>query len=185
MEKIPFYRRRLVVNWSLQVRYAVLLAIFSALFAFVMGFFALRAYAELIDSRSELNLRTVMVVGWGLGLTAAAAAFGLVVSNRWAGPLYRMERYLKQMANGELPVINPPRKGDELHGLFATFRAASEQLRSRQERELETLEGTLRLLDKPDSGVSPEVVAELRRLAEQKRTSLTPAPAPSLPAAQA
>jgi hypothetical protein len=76
------------------------------------------------------------------------------------------------MVEGNLPTIQPPRRGDELHGLFATFRAASEALRTRQVRELEALEETLQLLEKGEGGLQKEAVLGLRTLAEQKRASL-------------
>ncbi len=174
MKKTPFWRRRLVVNWSLQARYAVVLTLFSAFSAFALGFFALRAYADLVESPSQMSWPIVFVALWGVAFTVAATTFGLVVSNRWAGPLFRMERYLRQMADGGLPVIHPPRKGDELHALFSTFRAASEALRTREQRELETLEGSLRLLEQQNGSTPQEVVTELRGLAERKRASLIP-----------
>ena len=75
----------------------------------------------------------------GALLTALLASFlllvplvglvGILASQRWAGPLYRFERFLEELQRGERPADIRLRKGDELTGFCAKLNQATAPLR--------------------------------------------------------
>lgn len=72
---------------------------------------------------------------------------GIVVTHRVAGPIYKMKLNLKAVADGRLNVPTPLRKGDELVDFFEAYRAMVIALRTRQESEIEKLDGAIQALE--------------------------------------
>jgi hypothetical protein len=58
---------------------------------------------------------------------------GVLVTFRFAGPIYRFETYLKQVIRGEKPADCRLRNGDELQGLCRLINQATEPLRRADE----------------------------------------------------
>jgi methyl-accepting chemotaxis protein len=56
---------------------------------------------------------------------------GIQATFRIAGPLYRMKRYLEEVARGERPADCRLRRGDQLQDLCAAINAATRPLRER------------------------------------------------------
>ncbi len=83
---------------------------------------------EVLDGLSTMlqdNLATTLCV-----LVPTMWAFGVIVTHRVAGPLYRLEQYLAAIAAGEDPGPCTLRKFDELGELCETVNAAVERLRN-------------------------------------------------------
>ena len=64
-------------------------------------------------------------------------ALGVLSTFRLAGPIYRFEQYLSQLAKGEYPGPCSIRKGDDLQELCDHINAAVETLRAAQPAERE------------------------------------------------
>lgn len=65
---------------------------------------------------------------------------GILVTFRIAGPLYRFETHLNQIAAGEDPGECYIRKSDELHSMCAAINAAVATLSASKETEQDLLE---------------------------------------------
>jgi signal peptidase II len=69
-----------------------------------------------------------LLVSFGLFLPLMFMV-GVLVTFRFAGPIYRFEVYLKQVIRGEKPADCRLRQGDELQGLCRLINQATEPLR--------------------------------------------------------
>ena len=94
---------------------------------------------------------------------------GIVVTHRVAGPIYKMKLNLKAVADGHLNVPTPLRKGDELVDFFETYRAMVIALRSRQESEIEKLDGAIQALEPK---AEPGELESLHALKREMRSAL-------------
>jgi len=127
-EPAPLQRsRRLLERGSrLQVAWLLMLVAAAALLvqAIVSGFFLTQAASELpLDGRVLLDLvpdmlwRSVAVSA--LALVPMAALLAFLAGFRTAGPLVRVEQYLRQVAESGSPGACSEREGDELRELRA------------------------------------------------------------------
>lgn len=75
-------------------------------------------------------LKDVLIFSFGLCLPLTFAV-GVLVTFRIAGPVYRFEKYLAQVARGEATGPCYIRKGDQLQDLCDQINAATESIRKR------------------------------------------------------
>jgi hypothetical protein len=73
---------------------------------------------------------------------------GIIVTHKVAGPIYKMKRQIKAVADGHLAVPGNLRKGDELVDFFEGFRDMVINLRKRQEHEIALLEAAIEALER-------------------------------------
>lgn len=137
---------------------------------------ALRAQSQMIE-REYFFLGAVIfsaLVFFVLGVGLA----GVVVTHKVAGPVFKMKRLLGELGKGHFHVVARLRKGDELQYFFDAFNEAAEQLRRRQETEIERIDSALRLLH-DDTG-DPVQIAKAREglhaLRDSMRVSLATRP---------
>lgn len=79
---------------------------------------------------SEVNDQLGHILFLSLGLLLPATFWiGILVTFRIAGPVYRLENYLQQVARGERPEDCRLRKGDELAELCVAVNQATRPLR--------------------------------------------------------
>ena len=81
-----------------------------------------------------------------VGLVLAITLLGIYVTHKVAGPLFVMQRYLRQIASGNLRDVRHLRKGDELVEFFGTFEQMLRALQDRNRQDVATLEASLRAL---------------------------------------
>ena len=98
----------------------------------------------------------MMVLGVGLA--------GVVVTHKVAGPVYKMQKLLGELAKGHFRVVARLRKGDELQYFFDAFNEAAEQLSRRQEDEIEQLTKAIMLLADSDPSDHESVTLARQRL---------------------
>lgn len=151
-------RRRIIVNPAFQFRMLLPIVIFAALQAALLGlvvFYPLhRSAAQDPDQvvRAVLNEQflTLQVRFWPMFLIAAAVTsiYTLIRSNRVAGPLYKLQRGLMRMSEGEYMNLRFRNK-DELR----EFEAVANRLAQRMEaltsgnlRKTSQLEGRIKWL---------------------------------------
>jgi nitrogen fixation/metabolism regulation signal transduction histidine kinase len=127
----------------------------------------LRRQAQIIVDQQN-RLRTTLYVGLGL-LVVALALAGIVVTHRVAGPIYKMRRLLREVADGKLRVPGRLRKGDELVEFFETFDIMVRNLRERQAAEIERLDEGISHLERV---VAPEELERLRSLRTEMKAAL-------------
>jgi nitrogen fixation/metabolism regulation signal transduction histidine kinase len=93
---------------------------------------------------------------------------GIVVTHKVAGPIHKMRRQIREVGEGNLRPPTPLRKGDELVSFFEAFEKMVQNLRARQQGEIEKLDAVLASLEARLPGAELD---DLRRLrGEMQRT---------------
>ena len=85
-----------------------------------------------VDAQNIDTLGSILraMIGTLLVLVPVMTAVGIVVTNRIAGPVYRLETHLAEIARGAHPEPCRLRKGDELQDLCEVMNEAVDTLRS-------------------------------------------------------
>ena len=134
-----FRRRRNLIDPRLQLKVGALfvislgtvLVLFGALmYQGVMGLFedSIIDMADLSNHIMSITMsRLLIAVGLGATLTMALA---IVVTHRAAGPIYRMEKFLTAIQNGENPEAVHLRKDDAFQDFCALLNEVTKPLRS-------------------------------------------------------
>lgn len=81
----------------------------------------------LLDQLGEVLL--VILVGSFLVLLPVVGLVGILATRRWAGPLFRFERFLNELAEGKCPRDIRLRDGDELTGFADLLNRVTAPLR--------------------------------------------------------
>ena len=108
------------------------------------------------------------------GLTLLVLLIGLIgifITHKVAGPIFKMKLLLKQVAQGKL---NFPRrglrKGDELQHFFDEFLKMVDDLKARQQNEVELLEAAI--ASAKAGGASEDALAKIVSVHEQMKSAL-------------
>ncbi|MFQ5462457.1 MAG: hypothetical protein ACE5E5_07500 [Phycisphaerae bacterium] len=146
-------RRNYLVNPMFQLRFALMLALGGFLTASCMGmlmfgFLHQQARARVIDPLSpSLWSSGSLIVFFALAFSAVIAValviWGIFVSHRISGPLFFLGKNLRLLGAGKFPVRRSLRKKDEFKDLFELFFKTCDDLKSRKESELATVEKLL------------------------------------------
>jgi hypothetical protein len=86
------------------------------------------------------KIMMVVLITFGVLLCLVLTAYGIVITHKVAGPLYKVTMHLDKMKQGKLSQVWPLRKGDELVDFFEHFKAAHDALRARTEEDIKLLE---------------------------------------------
>ena len=116
------------------------------------------------------------LVGFAVILTVVLSFYGIIITHKVAGPLYKVSNYLDRIAAGKLGVVYNLRKGDELVDFFEHFKAAHDALRNGATADVVLLEKIEKAIE-PHLGAHPELAAlvdELKSTRKQKAESLNP-----------
>lgn len=128
----------------------------------------LAAQSERLAASQRRTLWTLVIVL--TLLVAAIGAAGIVVTHKVAGPIFKMKRQLGDVAQGSLRVPSGLRKGDELVEFHEAFRDMVLHLREEREKQLASLDESLRELE---PATDPEKLASLRQLRADLERALT------------
>jgi hypothetical protein len=176
-------RRVYLVDRGFQLKYALLMAGAGALVAIIFGLWLHQAHAQAIEIagldpalREELARgdRQLLVAFAGIAalLALALGLLGVVMTHRVAGPVSVMGHYVSVLARGAFPRMRTLRKTDELRSFFQVFIDAVEQLRGRERRHVELLEGTVARM-KAALPRCPELIAAIEPLEAEIRARRT------------
>jgi len=150
----PDFVSRVSAHWSCELRQA-------------------GAVRELYDGRSDILL---VFIGSGFLLVIGLAFYGIKMTHKVAGPLYKVERYLTRMRDGRLDTVYSLRKGDQLTEFYAHFKAAHAGMVAMERADIVRLRALVLAIDKAKLEVgSPEMaehVAALRKMLARKERSL-------------
>lgn len=138
---------------------------------------ALRAKSQMIER--EYVIFGAVIVSALLLLVLGVGLAGVVVTHKVAGPVFKMKRLLGELAKGHFRVVARLRKGDELQDFFDAFNDAADELRRRQEQEIEQIDSVLELLRDPEHADPERVMGareRLRSLRDSMRLSLATRP---------
>lgn len=155
MEKpAKFKRTRYLVQKEFQLKYVgmILALIFltAALCSYVVYYTSMISLGEklanvypqgrLVSIVRAVNFRILLSV---IFITPLVALFGLFASHRIAGPIYRMESFLKAMGEGNFTSRITLRKGDELTTLADGMNNLADSMKSGIIRQKAQMEKTI------------------------------------------
>ncbi len=123
------------------------------------------AIRELYDR--ELAIRRLLVTV-GLGLSIGLFLYGIKMTHRIAGPLYKVGKHCEDVASGKLVRLPGLRKGDVLGDFYAHFSDAHESLRAWEQEDVASLKRILAAA----SGLPEAQIVELRALLAAKEAAL-------------
>mgnify|MGYP001573693133 FL=1 len=131
-----------------------------------------------IHATNFLDYLLPAVVGAGIMGAIFAAALTVFLPHKIAGPLYRMERMLKdEVGGGDLTVRFHPRKGDEGREFADAVNVTVEKLREKMidiEKRTSELEGLVISITEGgmNGGLTPDAGEKLTELTRELRTSI-------------
>jgi hypothetical protein len=128
-----------------------------------------RAQQASTIERLRSGKRTILFVLIGVGMTVCfgLALYGIKMTHRVAGPLYKMGLYFDKMRDGKYDTVYNLRKGDQLVAFYELFKKAHDGMRTAELRELEMLRELVEAADKAGvAGASAEVAAAVEKLRE-------------------
>ena len=126
---------------------------------------ALGAELQAADQR-----RLILLISFAALLGVLICIYGIVMTHRIAGPLFKINKHMKDVAEGRLYGLWGLRQSDQLQDFFATFERMHGALRTRTRQDIDMLSGVLAALE---TGVSTsDQVPVLRRAMQAKEESL-------------
>jgi hypothetical protein len=158
----PYQRqlRNYLLDKGLQLRFTLIIVAISATLTGGLGYVVMSKAHEAsrvvqvraLDPTDEMAQQLVaqfahndkvmlgVLVGFGLLLSLVLSAYGIVLTHKIAGPLYKVTMYLDRLRDGKLGQVYNLRKGDELVEFFGHFKAAHDSLRERTQEDIALLE---------------------------------------------
>lgn len=157
------HKRRLrnyLLDSKLQLRYTLIMVVISSLLTVGLGYIwyaqmretsktvEVKALATLSDAEIEQlqedmatgdNLRLLALVGFGLIFALVVLGYGIMLTHKVAGPLFKISRYMGEITEGRLGPIYDLRRGDQLHEFYGTFKEMHGTLRQRAEEDVRIL----------------------------------------------
>jgi ABC-type multidrug transport system fused ATPase/permease subunit len=111
------------------------------------------------------------MVATGLLLVLGLAAYGLKMTHRVAGPLFKVRLYLSKMRQGRFDTVYNLRKGDQLVEFYDHFKKAHGGVVTMQRTDIDQLSQLIAAAEAAGAGQHP-AVAELRELIARKEKSI-------------
>jgi nitrogen fixation/metabolism regulation signal transduction histidine kinase len=105
------------------------------------------------------------LIAFGLVLVLVLGGYGIVVTHKVAGPLFKITAYMNRIRDGHLGKIYDLRKGDQLVEFFDTFKHMHESLTRRSAEESAALG---RVADEAERAGAKQVAESLRALKQKK-----------------
>jgi hypothetical protein len=150
----PGYADQVALNWGCQLRHA-------------------GAVANLHAGRLQILL---VLIGAGLLLVFGLAVYGIKMTHKVAGPLYKVSLYFAKMRDGRYDKVWNLRKGDQLVEFYDHFKHAHAGVVAMEHADIERLRAMIAAIDKdPDKWAAPELAAkvtELRDMLARKEKSV-------------
>ena len=177
--------RNYLLNKGLQLRFTLIIVAISATLTGGLGWVVMSKAHEAsrvvqvraMDPTDEMaqqlasqfahndKIMLAVLVAFGVLLSLVLSAYGIVLTHKIAGPLYKVTLYLDKMKDNKLGQVYALRKGDELVEFFEHFKAAHDAVRARTEADIA-------LLDKAIAGASGPLADELKQARDRKVESL-------------
>jgi hypothetical protein len=125
-----------------------------------------------LDVLEHGRLRILWVmIATGLLLVLGLAAYGIKMTHKVAGPLFKVGLYLGKMRQGRFDKVYNLRKGDQLVEFYDHFKLAHAGVVKMQEDDIERLKTVIAAADAAGAGEDP-AVGQLRELLARKEKSI-------------
>lgn len=181
----PARRRTFLVDRHFQLKYTSIIVLVGVIVSGLLGIFIYRQSMEnttLIGLDAELQgkvaAQDLHAILYLVGFVAVMALFlfvwGIFITHRVAGPIYIISRYLRQIADNQVPHTRPLRKGDELKEFFDTFSAMLSSLKKQNSDEAEQLKTCIGELKASGGEKNLAVAQKLDSILVQKAPWLKP-----------
>ena len=174
--------RNYLLNSSYQLRFTGVIVVISAILTGGLGYLVLHNAHEAsrvvqvraMDPTDELaqqlvqqfaagdKMLMITLIAFGFILSVVLAAYGIVLTHKVAGPLFKVTNHLDKIRDGKLGVVYNLRKGDQLVDFFEHFKGAHDALRQRTEEDIA-------LLDKAIAAAGASPLAEELKAAKQRK----------------
>lgn len=130
-----------------------------------------RCHHERVSKMAALHTGYRRIVGVLIGVGAililGLSFWGIKMTHRLAGPLYKVELYFEKMRSGRFDEVYDLRKGDQLVEFYEQFKAAHGGLRAMQEKDIAHLRAVIEVAEASELAArSPEIVAMLAEMRE-------------------
>jgi len=136
----------------------------------------LRKAAKLDElERNRRRIQWVLLASC-LGMVVALGIYGIKMTHKVAGPLYKVTLYMAKMRDGRLDKVYNLRKGDELVAFYEHFKDAHAGVVGMERADIDRLKAAIAAIDEHElDDKSPELKAaadELRAALARKEKSL-------------
>ncbi|HEX7839192.1 MAG TPA: hypothetical protein VF469_17060 [Kofleriaceae bacterium] len=111
------------------------------------------------------------MIATGIALVFGLALYGIKMTHRVAGPLFKVSLYLSKMREGRFDKVYNLRKGDQLIEFYDHFKLAHGGIVAMQQDDIARLAAVIATAEAAGLGQHP-AVAELRDLARRKEKSI-------------
>jgi signal transduction histidine kinase len=175
--------RHLLLNRRFQLKYTAMIVGIASLVSIVLGVYLMEMirensrmlkleaeFDEVLQAQlSDADTRVAAVlIGSFLFFNIVLAVMAVFVTHKMAGPIFVMQRYVRELGQGKLPKVRKLRRGDEFVELVDTMSETVKMLEASTRREVASMEHVLSVLDSEHSQARDEVQAIL----EIKRSML-------------
>jgi len=178
--------RNYLLNSSYQLRFTGVIVVISAILTGGLGYLVLHNAHEAsrvvqvraMDPTDELaqqlvaqfahgdRMLMITLIAFGFILSVVLAGYGIVLTHKVAGPLFKMTIHLDKIRDGKLGIVYNLRKGDQLVDFFEHFKSAHDALRHRTEEDIALLDKAIAA-----AGAGP-LADELKAAKARKEESL-------------
>jgi hypothetical protein len=131
----------------------------------------MRHAAQLEDTEAKRLLILYIMIGTGVLLVFGLAIYGIKMTHRVAGPLFKISLYLAKMKDGRFDKVYNLRKGDQLVEFYDHFKLAHAGVVKLEQDDIEQIKALLEVA-KANGLADHEVTKELEALLARKEKSL-------------
>jgi hypothetical protein len=125
-----------------------------------------------IESLEAGRMRILWVlIGTGLLLCMGLAVYGLKMTHKVAGPLFKVQLYFAKMREGRFDKVYNLRKGDQLVDFYEHFKSAHAGVVTLEREDIESIRGVIAAAEASGAG-DHESIKELRAVLARKEKSL-------------
>ncbi len=112
-----------------------------------------------------------VLIATGLLLVLGLAVYGIKMTHKVAGPLFKVSLYLAKMKDGRYDKVWNLRKGDQLVDFYDHFKTAHAGVVQMQKDDIAKIKGVIEAAETAGAGENPTVVS-LRALIARKEKSI-------------
>ena len=120
--------------------------------------------------RGRLHILWVLIAT-GIAMVIGLAFYGIKMTHKVAGPLFKISLYLAKMKDGRLDKVYNLRKGDQLVDFYDHFKAAHAGVVKLEQDDITQIKSLIAAAEASGAG-EHEAVAELKTLLQRKEKSL-------------
>jgi nitrogen fixation/metabolism regulation signal transduction histidine kinase len=173
-------RRTFLVDSRFQLKYTAVIVLVGVAVSALLGYFIYRLTLEntkilMLDPELQEKVsmfdRTVIfyIIGFVVLMALSLFIWGIFITHRVAGPIFIISRFLRQIADNQVPPTRQLRKGDELQELFDNFTAMVDSLKRQRCDECETLTQWAAKLRELGNEKASIMATELEQLVDKKK----------------